>query len=138
MTERPILLVEDNPDDVDLTLRALKKNRIANEVVVAGDGEDAIDLLFRDEPLCPGLVLLDVKLPRMSGIEVLARIRADRRTSFLPVVMLTSSTDERDMVEAYGHFVNSYVRKPIDFNEFIEVANQIGMYWLLVNRVPFT
>lgn len=137
-----ILLVEDNPDDVALTLRALKKNNIRNDVVVAQDGEEALDYLFgtgeyatRPHPL-PEMLLLDLKLPRMSGHEVLKQIRAHPRTRFIPVVILTSSTEEQDLVRGYELGANSYVHKPVDFTEFVEATRQLGLYWLVLNRTP--
>ena len=136
-----ILLVEDNPDDEALTLRALKKNKIANSVVVAHDGVEAVDYLFgtgahagRDANDLPQIVLLDLKLPKLDGFDVLRRIRADERTRFLPVVVLTSSKEERDVVQSYRDGCNSYVRKPVNFDEFLEAARQLGMYWLLLNE----
>jgi two-component system response regulator len=137
MSEGPILLVEDNPDDVTLTLRAFTKNHMNNEVVVACDGEQALQRLFPDDGsprLCPALVLLDVNLPKINGLEVLRRIRADERTGALPVVVLTTSNEERDIVESYRLGANSYVRKPVVFGEFLTAANLLGMYWLLVNE----
>jgi two-component system response regulator len=143
MTDRAILLVEDNPDDEALTLRALKKHNITNEVVVAHDGAEALEYLFgtgryagRDLRLTPQLILLDLKLPKVDGLEVLGRIRADDRTRLLPVVVLTSSTEERDLVESYRLGANSYVRKPVDFTQFVEAARQLGLYWLLMNQPP--
>lgn len=135
--EKPkvILLVEDNPDDVELTLRALKKNNLLNEVTVARDGEEALDLLLEKE-LRPSLILLDLKLPKISGLEVLEQIRADEHTRRLPVVLLTSSREHRDIANAYDLGVNSYVQKPVDFNEFTEAVNQLGLYWLLINEEP--
>lgn len=134
-----ILLVEDNPDDEALAIRALKKNNITNQVVVARDGIEALDLLFGSstrEPLVPAVVLMDLKLPRLDGIETLQRIRACERTHDLPVVMLTTSDEERDITRSYQSGVNSFVRKPIDFSEFTKVAAQLGMYWLLLNKQP--
>jgi two-component system response regulator len=134
-----ILLVEDNPDDVLFTLRAFKKNNISNEIVVATDGAAAIDLLLPSDqtpPLRPSLVLLDVKLPKVDGLEVLRRIRADPRTQPLPVVVLTTSSEERDIVESYRLGANSYVRKPVVFNDFLEATNVLGLYWLLINQSP--
>jgi two-component system response regulator len=138
-----ILLVEDNPDDAALTKRALKSHNITNEVVVAQDGVEALDYLFGTggkpgaaEP--PAVVLLDLKLPKVNGMEVLQRIRADERTRFLPVVILTSSDEERDVVNGYSLGANSYVRKPVDFVAFTEAAKQLGLYWLLLNRAPPT
>jgi two-component system, response regulator len=133
MKEKRILLVEDNPDDEALTLRALKKNHIVNEVVVAHDGAEAIELLLGPEPLKPELVLLDVKLPKLDGIEVLRKLRADERTRLLPVVMLTSSNEQRDIVESYQLGANSFVRKPVDFEQFIEAVKNLGLYWLVLN-----
>jgi len=132
-----ILLVEDNPDDVALTMRALKSHNITNDVIVAQDGVQALDLLLGgklDE--LPAVVLLDLNLPKVNGLEVLQRIRADEHTRLLPVVILTSSDEERDVVKGYSLGANSYVRKPVDFVEFTEAAKQLGLYWLLMNRVP--
>lgn len=135
MREQSILLVEDNPDDELLTRRAFEKNRIGNRIVVAHDGVEALELLFGGGEL-PQLVLLDLKLPRVDGLEVLRRMRADDRTRLLPVVVLTSSREERDLVESYRLGANSYVRKPVDFDEFVEAARQLGLYWLLLNEPP--
>lgn len=138
--QRPILLVEDQDDDVELTLRAFRQNRIANEVVVARDGEQALEWLHGQDPdgerRHPALVLLDLKLPGLDGLEVLHRIRADEHTRLLPVVMLTSSREERDLVESYKQGANSYVQKPVDFEQFVESARQLGMYWLMLNESP--
>jgi len=143
MKEKVILLVEDNPDDVALTLRSLKKNNILNRVVVAGDGVEALDYLFgtgvhagREGKDLPVIVLLDLKLPRMDGMEVLKRIRRDERTQLIPVVILTSSTEESDLVSGYRLGANSYVRKPVDFEQFNEAVRQLGLYWLLWNEPP--
>lgn len=140
MSDKAILLVEDNPDDEALTLRAFKKNNIGNPVVVARDGAEALDCLFgsggRLPHALPQVVLLDLKLPKVDGLEVLRRIRADGRTKLLPVVILTSSREEQDIVESYSLGANSYVRKPVDFDEFVEAARQLGLYWLLLNEVP--
>lgn len=137
---RIILLVEDNPGDEALTLRALKKNNIRNEVVIAHDGVEALDYLFgtganagREPPQLPELVLLDLKLPKVDGLEVLRRIRGDERTRLLPVIMLTSSLEDRDVIESYAKGCNSYVRKPVDFTEFTEAVRQLGLYWLVIN-----
>ncbi len=138
-----ILLVEDQPDDEALTLRALKKNNIQNEVVVARDGAAALEYLFgtgayagRDPSILPQVVLLDLKLPKLDGLEVLKRLRADPRTKLLPVVVLTSSKEEQDLIQSYGAGANSYVRKPVDFNQFSEAVRQLGLYWLLLNETP--
>jgi two-component system response regulator len=137
-----ILLVEDNADDEALTLRALRKNKIRNEVVVARDGAEALDALFGAGPFAgPGLsrlqlVLLDLKLPRVEGLEVLRRIRAEERTRLLPVVILTSSKEEEDLRNGYGLGANSYIRKPVDFSQFIEAVRQLGLYWLILNEPP--
>ena len=147
--ERPedkvILLVEDNADDETLTIRALKKNHILNPVVVARDGAEALDYLLgtgahagRDLRVPPQLVLLDLKLPKVSGLEVLKRVREDPRTRTQPVVILTSSTEEQDLADSYGLGANSYIRKPVDFDQFSEAARQIGLYWLVLNEPPPT
>lgn len=141
MNPGKILLVEDNPDDVALTLRALKANNITNDVVVAPDGVKALDYLFGVEggsgpEELPAVVLLDLKLPKVNGLEVLRRIRADERTRLLPVVILTSSDEERDIIDGYSLGANSYVRKPVNFVEFTQAAKQLGLYWLLINRPP--
>ncbi len=141
MTNKIILLVEDNPDDEALTLRALTQNKIVNEVVVARDGAEALDYLFatgayagRDLTAMPQLILLDLKLPKIDGLEVLQSLRADPRTRLLPVVILTSSGEDRDVVESYRHCANSYIRKPVDFAQFIEAVRQLGLYWLVLNE----
>jgi CheY-like chemotaxis protein len=138
-----ILLVEDNPDDVELTLRAFKKNNIANDVVVARDGVEALDYLFcqgaytdRNHGENPRLILLDLKLPKIDGLQVLERLRADERTKLVPVVILTSSKEEQDLISGYRSGANSYVRKPVDFNQFLSAVKQIGLYWLLINESP--
>lgn len=143
MNDSPILLVEDNPDDVALTRRALKKNLIANEVIVARDGEEALDWLFargahagRDTSHLPAVVLLDLKLPKVDGLEVLESIRRDPRTQILPVVILTSSKEQEDMVKSYKGGANSYIRKPVDFTAFSEAVRQLGLYWLVMNELP--
>ena len=143
MKKKTILLVEDNPDDVELTLRALKKYNVSNEISVARDGAEALDYLFatgsyaeRDVTNMPAVILLDLKLPKVDGLEVLQRMRADERTKLIPVVVLTSSKEERDMVNSYKLGANSYVQKPVDFNQFIEAAQQLGLYWLVINEPP--
>jgi len=143
MNERTILLVEDNPDDEALTLRAFAKNQITNPVAIARDGVEALDYLFatgahagRDTAERPAVVLLDLKLPKLDGIDVLKRIRADERTRLLPVVILTSSREEQDIIDGYRFGCNSYVRKPVDFDQFLEAAKQLGLYWLLLNEPP--
>jgi two-component system response regulator len=143
MKNKVILLAEDNPDDVKLTLRALKKSNILNEVVVAEDGVEALDYLFgtgnhagRDTRVMPQLMLLDLKMPKMDGLEVLQRIRGDERTKLLPVVVLTTSSEDKDRVESYKLGANSYVRKPVNFDQFVEAVRQLGLYWLVLNEAP--
>ena len=138
-----ILLVEDNPDDVELTLRAFKKNNVANEVVVVSDGVEALAYMFgtgryagRDVAQRPSVIFLDLKLPKLDGLEVLRRLRADARTALQPVVILTSSNEEKDMITGYKLGANSYVRKPVDFDQFVEAARQLGLYWLVLNEAP--
>ncbi len=138
-----ILLVEDNPDDVELTLRAFRKNNIANGVAIARDGAEALDYLFGTGAYAdhnandtPRIILLDLKLPKVDGLQVLERLRADERTELIPVVILTSSKEEQDLVSGYKSGANSYVRKPVDFNQFVEAVRQIGLYWLLINETP--
>jgi two-component system response regulator len=143
ITDEKILLVEDNPDDVELTMRAFRKNNIANKVVVTRDGAEALDYLFgngayadRDTNETPRIILLDLKLPKLDGLQVLERLRADERTRLTPVVILTSSKEEHDLVSGYKLGANSYVRKPVDFNKFVEAVHQIGLYWLIINEIP--
>lgn len=137
MTKRAILLVEDNPSDIKLTQRAFAKSHIVNELVVAEDGQAALDYLLGDPARdLPAVVLLDLKLPRVDGLEVLRRIRAEKRTRLLPVVVLTTSKEEQDMVESYSLGANSYVRKPVSFAEFSPAVVQLGVYWLALNEVP--
>ncbi|MBI5387456.1 MAG: response regulator [Verrucomicrobia bacterium] len=137
MTKRPILLVEDNPSDIQLTQRAFAKSNIANELVVAEDGQAALDYLFGDPGRgLPAVVLLDLKLPRVEGLEVLRRIRTDQRTHLLPVVILTTSKEEQDMVQSYQLGANSYIRKPVSFVEFSEAVARLGVYWLALNEAP--
>ncbi|TDJ08501.1 MAG: response regulator [Deltaproteobacteria bacterium] len=141
--DKIILLVEDNPDDEELTMRALKKNNISNEIVVARDGAEALDYLFargkyskRDTSIMPQLILLDLKLPKIDGIEVLKQIRSDDRTKLLPVVILTLSKEQQDLVDGYSSGANSYIRKPVDFKEFVKAVGQLGLYWLVLNESP--
>ena len=143
METKKILIVEDNPDDVELTLLAFKKNNITNEVVVVDDGEKAFEYLFctgryvsRDPKDVPAVVLLDIKLPKVNGLEVLKKIRSEERTKLIPVVILTSSKQEQDLANGYKFGCNSYVRKPVEFNEFAEAVRQLGLYWLLINEPP--
>jgi len=143
MEHKMILLVEDNPDDEALTIRALKKNNIGNKVIVVRDGAEALDFLFfrgtyaeRDPRDTPQVILLDLKLPKVDGLEVLRRIRADERTRVLPVVILTSSSEEQDLIKGYSLGANSYVRKPVDFSQFVEAVRQLGLYWLVLNEAP--
>ncbi|MBN8657270.1 MAG: response regulator [Anaerolineae bacterium] len=138
-----ILLVEDNPDDEALTIRALNKNKIANNLSVVRDGVEALDFLFctgsyaeRDPNNLPEVILLDLKLPKLDGLEVLRRIREDKRTQLLPVVILTSSVEEQDLIKSYSLGANSYIRKPVDFSQFVEAVHQLGMYWLVLNEPP--
>jgi two-component system response regulator len=132
-----ILLVEDNPDDQALTMRALKKNNIVNEIVTAADGALALELLLgKDARQIPSLVLLDLKLPKVDGLEVLRRLRADARTALVPVVILTSSKEEQDLIAGYKLGANSYIRKPVDFQQFVDAVKQVGMYWLMLNESP--
>lgn len=143
MEHKSILLVEDNPDDVELTLLAFQKNNISNAVVIARDGVEALDYLFgtgthegRDLRYMPTIILLDLKLPKVDGLEVLRRIRSDVRTKRLPVVILTSSKEEQDLISSYELGCNSYVRKPVNFSQFLEATRQLGIYWLLLNETP--
>jgi two-component system, response regulator len=140
---RKILLVEDNPDDTALTVRALEKNNVGNRLVVLRDGVEALDFLFcrnantdRDPNDLPQLILLDIKLPKINGLEVLRQIRADPRTQLLPVVILTSSKEEQDLIEGYKNGVNSYIRKPVDFTQFVETVRELGLYWLGLDEGP--
>jgi len=142
-TKKVILLVEDNPDDEMLTLRAMRKNNIANVIIVARDGAEALDYIFRtgeyddrNPAESPQVILLDLNLPKIGGLDVLKRIRADEQTSLFPVVILTSSKEEHDLVESYRLGANSYIRKPVDFNQFSEAIRQLGLYWLVLNEVP--
>lgn len=143
MDDRIILLVEDNPDDEALTLRAFKKSNISTRVVVARDGVEALDYLFatgshagREESAMPTLVLLDLKLPKIDGLEVLKRMRENDKTRLVPVVILTSSREDQDLVKGYSLGANSYIRKPVDFDKFMGAILQLGLYWLLLNEIP--
>ncbi len=138
-----ILLVEDNPDDVELTLRAFKKNNIMNEVVVKRDGAEALDFFFGKNGVAgketngmPSVILLDLKLPKIDGIEVLKKLRSDGRTKLIPIVILTSSKEQKDLIDSYNLGANSYIRKPVDFNHFAEAVKQLGLYWLILNEAP--
>lgn len=142
MNDRVILLVEDNPNDEELTLRALRKCKIANPIVVARDGEQALDYLFvrgayadRDPTIVPQVILLDLKLPKVDGLEVLQALRADERTRLLPVVILSASNEDQDVARSYGLGANSYIRKPVDFSQFLDAVRQLGLYWLVLNEV---
>ena len=143
MEEKIILLVEDNPDDAELTIRALEKNRIKNRIIIAEDGEKALDYLFcreefsdRNPKNLPAVILLDLNLPKINGIDVLKEIRNNVNTKLLPVVILTSSTEEQDLIKSYQNGVNSYIRKPVDFEKFIKVVQTLGLYWLVINEFP--
>ncbi|HEY6877279.1 MAG TPA: response regulator [Polyangiales bacterium] len=140
MTRKIILLVEDQPDDEALTIRALKKNNIKNDVIVVRDGAEALDYLFARgayvERELPQVILLDLKLPKVDGLEVLRQVRADARTRGLPVIVLTSSKEERDVIQSYNLGANSYVRKPVDFDQFSEAVRQLGLYWFVLNELP--
>jgi CheY-like chemotaxis protein len=143
LEEKIILLVEDNHDDVILTERALKKSHILNTLIVAKDGAEALDYIFgtgnysgRDTSIMPEVILLDLKLPKIDGLEVLKRIRSDKRTNILPVVILTSSKEESDLITGYALGANSYIRKPVNFNQFVEAIRQLGLYWLVLNEAP--
>ncbi len=133
---RSILLVEDDPDHEALTIRALKKSNIVNDVAIARDGEEAVNMLLGPNPIKPQVILLDLKLPKLDGLEVLRRIRESDATRTLPVVILTSSDEERDVVRSYSLGVNSYIRKPVNFTDFAEATRQLGMYWLVLNECP--
>ncbi len=136
MTAGLILLVEDNADDEKLTLRALKKHNIANPIVVARDGQEAMDYLLDSSKQLPAVILLDLKLPKISGLEVLRQVRATARTQFVPVVILTSSNEDADLIAGYKGGCNSYIRKPVDFDQFVEAARTLGLYWLVLNEAP--
>jgi two-component system response regulator len=141
MKSKTILLVEDNPSDIGLTKRALEKNHIANDMIVVEDGQEALDYLFCGDPLTglnmkelPALILLDLKLPKVDGLQVLSRIRSEERTKRLPVVILTTSSEEDDIAQSYDLGANSYIRKPVDFRRFVEAVQQLGLYWLMMNE----
>ena len=141
MKEKAILLVEDNPDDIALTIRAFRKSNIMNEIVQAHDGSEALDYLFgtgqyggRDLSIMPTLILLDLKMPKVDGLEVLRRLRANELTKLLPVVILTTSKEDQDVIDGYALGANSYVRKPVDFNQFVEAVRQLGLYWFVLNE----
>ena len=143
VNHRKILLVEDNPDDVELTMRAFKKNAILNDIVVVRDGAEALEYFFGPKGCAingckdlPAVVLLDLKLPKVDGVEVLRQIRANENTKLVPIVILTSSKDQKDLIDGYTLGCNSYIRKPVDFNQFIEAARQLGLYWLMLNEQP--
>jgi two-component system response regulator len=143
MPQKMIMIVEDNPDDEELTLRALRQGKIANEIVVTRDGSEAIEFVFgkgqyagRNLERMPAVILLDLKLPKLSGLEVLKQLRADPRTKLIPVVVLTSSSEDEDMLRSYQVGANSYVRKPVEFPSFANAVSQLGMYWLLLNETP--
>jgi two-component system response regulator len=145
MEKNIIMIVEDNEDDLELTLRAFKKNNISNEIVIARDGIEALDYLMgtgahkgRDLRVMPEVILLDLKMPRMGGIEVLRHIRSNEHTKLLPVVILTSSDEEKDMIESYECGVNSYIRKPVDFGQFVDAVRQLSLYWVVLNQCPRT
>ena len=136
MSTQLIVLVEDNPDDEVLTRRALKKQNIANEIVVVRDGVEALEFLLAPDKPVPHLVLMDLKLPKVDGLQVLQRLRNEPRTRFLPVVVLTSSDEDRDVIDGYRLGANSYIRKPVDFNQFSEAVRHLGLYWLVLNQAP--
>lgn len=141
MKNKIILLVEDNPDDQELIQMALRENHIANELIILNDGAEALEYFFPTESghspiLIPQVILLDLKLPKVNGLEVLKRLRADARTELIPVVILTSSSEEEDMVASYKNHANSYIRKPVDFSQFVEAVKHLGLYWLIMNEIP--
>lgn len=143
MADKMILLVEDNPDDEELTLRALRKSKLTNEIAVTRDGSEALEFLFcegqyadRNPSVMPAVVLLDLKLPKLNGLDVLRRIRADERTKLIPVVILTSSSEDEDMINSYTSGANSYVRKPVAFSQFADAVSDLGLYWMLINEGP--
>ena len=141
MSDKLIMVVEDNPDDEELTLRALRHGKVANDIVVTRDGSEALEFMFgtgkyagRDLSRMPAVILLDLKLPKLSGLDVLQRLRADERTKLIPIVVLTSSSEDEDMLRSYQHGANSYVRKPVEFSAFASAVGQLGVYWMLLNQ----
>ena len=143
MNNKKILLVEDNPDDIELTLRAFRKNNIKNEIIIKRDGAEALDFFFGKDGVAvnnyndlPILTMLDLKLPKIDGLDVLKKIRSDKRTKLIPVVILTSSNEQSDLLSGYELGCNSYIRKPVDFNQFTDTVKQLGFYWLLINEIP--
>ena len=135
-TEAEILLIEDNPNDAELTIRALKKNNLANNLKHLEDGQEALDYIFNDQNVMPKLILLDLKMPRVDGIEVLRRLKSDEQKKVIPIVVLTSSKEERDIVESYKLGVNAYIVKPVDFEQFVRAVSQVGLFWLILNQPP--
>jgi two-component system response regulator len=135
-TDAEILLIEDNPNDAELTIRALKKNNLANNLKHLEDGQEALDYIFNDQNVMPKLILLDLKMPRVDGIEVLRRLKADDQRKVIPTVVLTSSKEERDIVESYKLGVNAYIVKPVDFEQFVRAVSQVGLFWLILNQPP--
>jgi|SRR5688572_27651758 len=135
-TEAEILLIEDNPNDAELTIRALKKNNLANNLKHLEDGQEALDYIFNDQNVMPKLILLDLKMPRVDGIEVLRRLKSDDQKKVIPIVVLTSSKEERDIVESYKLGVNAYIVKPVDFEQFVHAVAQVGLFWLILNQPP--
>lgn len=131
-----ILLIEDNPDDAGLTIRTLKKNNLGNHLIHLEDGQDALDFLFNEENRMPKLILLDLKMPRVDGIEVLRKLKSDEKKRSIPVVVLTSSKEEKDIVEAYKLGVNAYIVKPVDFDQFVKAVTQVGLFWVVLNQPP--
>ena len=138
MTQTPveILLIEDNPDDAGLAIRALKKNNLANNLLHLQDGQEALDFLFDDNNQMPKLILLDLKMPKVDGIEVLRKLKSDERKRIIPIVVLTSSKEERDIVESYKLGVNAYIVKPVDFDQFVKAVTELGFFWLILNQAP--
>lgn len=131
-----ILLVEDNPNDAELTIRALKKNNLANNLIHVEDGQEALDYLFDEDNEMPRVILMDVKMPRVDGIEVLRKLKSDEKRKKIPIVMLTSSKEDKDIIEAYSFGVNAYIVKPVDFNQFVNAVTQLGFFWMILNQPP--